>query len=140
MARVAKGLRGGATVLRAIGTSVVRELDDPFLADRLSRHAESVGLGSEMWFGKREYHLMAQVAGTQVSGDTAAMLRLQTASARYFQRPDRGNGSNGVLSDAYDPALTALRGVGAYARFARESGHLLWELSTNLRTPGFENK
>src|SRR5216110_3205559 len=139
VARVAKDLRGGATVLRAIGTSVVRELDDPFLADRLSRHAESFGLGTEMWFGKREYHLMAQLAGTQVSGDTAAMLRLQTASARYFQRPDRGNGSNGVLSDAYDPALTALRGVGAYARFARESGHLLWELSTNLRTPGFEN-
>ena len=139
VARVAKDLRGGATVLRAIGTSVVRELDDPFLADRLSRHAESFGLGTEMWFGKREYRLMAQLAGTQVAGDTAAMLRLQTASARYFQRPDRGNGSNGLLSDAYDPALTALRGVGAYARFARESGHLLWELSTNVRTPGFEN-
>src|SRR5881409_1985843 len=139
VAQVAKDLRGGATVLRAIGTSVVRELDDPFLADRLSRHAESFGLGTEMWFGKREYRLMAQLAGTQVAGDTAAMLRLQTASARYFQRPDRGNGSNGLLSDAYDPALTALRGVGAYARFARESGHLLWELSTNVRTPGFEN-
>src|SRR6266576_3128143 len=55
VARVAKDLRGGATVLRAIGTSVVRELDDPFLADRLSRHAESFGLGTEMWFGKREY-------------------------------------------------------------------------------------
>src|SRR2546426_3283169 len=37
------------------------------------------------------------------------------------------------------PALTALRGLGAYARFARESGQLLWEVSTNLRTPGFEN-
>src|SRR5207302_11153767 len=116
VARVAKDLLGGSTVLRAKGTSVVRELDDTFLADRLSRHAESVGLGNEMWYGKREYHMMAQVAGTQVSGDTAAMLRLQTASARYFQRPDRGNGSNGVLSNAYDPALTALRGVGAYAR------------------------
>src|SRR5881409_4305626 len=32
VAQVAKDLRGGATVLRAIGTSVVRELDDPFLA------------------------------------------------------------------------------------------------------------
>src|SRR5207247_6260819 len=88
VARVAKDLRGGATVLRAIGTSVVRELDDPFLADRLSRHAESFGLGTEMWFGKREYRLMAQLAGTQVAGDTAAMLRLQTAGARYFQPPD----------------------------------------------------
>src|SRR5438046_786098 len=92
-----------------------------------------------MWFGKREYRLMAQVAGTQVSGDTAAMLRLQTSSARYFQRPDRGNGSSGVLSDAYDPALTALRGVGAYARFARESGHLLWEVSTNPSTDSRKN-
>src|SRR5437667_353163 len=89
VARVAKDLRGGATVLRAIGTSVVRELDEPFLADRLSRHAESFGLGTEMWFGKRDYRLMAQLAGTQVAGDTAAMLRLQTSSARYFQRPDR---------------------------------------------------
>src|SRR2546426_11996063 len=31
--RVAKDLRGGATVIKAMGTSVVRSLDDPFLAD-----------------------------------------------------------------------------------------------------------
>jgi len=139
VARVAKDLRGGATVLRAIGTSVVRDLDDPFLVARLSRHAESFGVATEMWFGKRDYRLMAQVAATQVSGDTAAMRRLQTAPARYFQRPDRGHGNNGFLSDAYDPTLTALRGLGGYARFARESGNLLWEVSTNIRTPGFEN-
>ncbi len=137
--RVAKDLRQGATVIRAIGTSVLRDLDDPYLRARLSRRAESFGLGTEMWFGKRDYRLMAQVAGTQVSGDTAAMRRLQLSPARYFQRPDRGNGANGFLSDAYDPKLTSLRGLGAYARFARESGSLLWEVSTNLRTPGFEN-
>ena len=137
--RVAKDLRGGATVVRAVATSVLRDLDDPYLAARLSRRAESVGVGTEMWFGKRDYRLLAQVAGTAVTGDTGAIRRLQTSSARYFQRPDRGNGTNGLLSDAYDPALTALRGLGAYARFARESGQLLWEVSTNLRTPGFEN-
>src|SRR5207247_3516221 len=123
--RVAKDLRGGATVVRAVATSVLRELDDPYLAARLSRRAESVGVGTEMWFGKRDYRLLAQVAGTAVTGDTGAIRRLQTSSARYFQRPDRGNGTNGLLSDAYDPALTALRGLGAYARFARESGQLL---------------
>jgi hypothetical protein len=137
--RVARDLRGGATVLRAIGTSVVRNLDDPYLGARLSSHAESFGLGTDMWFRNRDYHLMAQVAGTQVTGDPAAMLRLQTSPARYFQRPDRGHGSNGVLSDSLDPTLTSLRGLGAYARFARETGNLLWEVSTNLRTPGFEN-
>jgi hypothetical protein len=137
--RVAKDLRGGATVLRVIGTSVVRDLDDPFLKARLSSHAEAFGLGTDMWFRNRDYHLMAQVAGTQVTGDSAAMFRLQTSPARYFQRPDRGHGSNGVLSDSLDPSLTSLRGLGAYARFARETGNLLWEVSTNLRTPGFEN-
>jgi hypothetical protein len=82
---------------------------------------------------------MAQVAGTQVTGDPAAILQLQTSPARYFQRPDRGHGSNGFLSDSLDPTRTSLRGLGAYARFARESGKLLWEVSTNIRTPGFEN-
>lgn len=137
--RLARDLRGGATVFRAMATSVVRDLDDPYLRDRLSRHAETFGLATEMWFGRRDYRLMAQAAATQVSGDSAAILRLQRSSARYFQRPDRGNGSNGLLSDAYDPSLTSLRGLGAYARFSRESGKLLWEISTNLRTPGFEN-
>lgn len=137
--RVAKDLRGGATVVRALGTSVVRDLNDPALADVLSRHAESFGISTNSWFGHRDYLLMAQVAGTQVAGDTAAILGLQHSSARYFQRPDRGNGANGILSDAYDPSLTMLRGLGAYARFSRESGNLLWEVATNLRTPGFEN-
>ena len=137
--RVAKDLRGGATQLRLMGTSVVRGLNDPFIADRLSRHSEALGFGTDMWFNKRTLHLMAQAVGTQVAGDTAAMLRLQRSSARYFQRPDRKNGSNGFLSDAYDSSLTALRGLGAYARLARESGKLLWEVSTNLRTPGYDN-
>ena len=137
--RVAKDLRGGATVVRGLATSVIRDLDDPGLATRLSRHAESIGLSTESWFGERDYQLMIQVAGTQVSGAPEAMLGLQRSSARYFQRPDRGHGGNGLLSDRYDPSLTALRGLGGYARFARQSGSLLWEVSTNVRTPGFEN-
>lgn len=137
--RLAKDLRGGATVIRAMATSVSRNLDNQLLADRLPSRSESFGLSTDMWFRNRDFHLMAQVAGTNVSGDTAAILRLQQSSARYFQRPDRANGSNGVLSDRYDPSLTSLRGLGAYARFARDQGNLLWEVSTNLRTPGFEN-
>jgi hypothetical protein len=137
--RVAKDLRGGATVVRAMGTSVVRGLGDSILGSQLSRHSEAFGLSTESWFGQRDYRLMAQLAGTQVTGDPAAILSLQRSSARYFQRPDRGQGSNGLLSDAYDPSRTVLRGVGGYARFSRESGNLLWEMSTNFRSPGFEN-
>ncbi len=137
--RVAKDLRGGATQIRAIATSVIRDLDDPYLTARLSRHAESFGVATDMWFRRRSYRLMAQAAYAQVSGDTSAMRRLQESSARYFQRPDRGQRDNRILTDGYDPSLTTLRGLGAYARFSRESGNTLWEISTNLRTPGFEN-
>ena len=137
--RVAKDLRGGATVIRGMATSVVRDLSDPYLRDRLTSHAETFGLSTDMYFGKRDYRLMAQLAGSQVTGDSAAILRIQRSSARYFQRPDRRNGGNGLLSDRYDPSATSLRGLGGYARFSRETGNLLWEVSTNVRTPGFEN-
>ena len=137
--QVAKDLRGGATTVRAMATSVVRQLDDTFFTHHVSRHAESFGLATEMWFNKRNYHLMAQMASTQVTGDSTAMLQLQQSSAHYFQRPDRGTGGNGLLTNGYDSSLTSMRGLGAYARFAREQGHVLWEVSTNMRTPGFEN-
>jgi len=39
---------------------------------------------------------------TQISGDPRGGLRVERSSARYFQRPDRGNGSNGLFSNAYD--------------------------------------
>jgi uncharacterized protein DUF5916/cellulose/xylan binding protein with CBM9 domain len=129
--RVAKDLRGGATVIKAMGTSVYRNLDDPFAAANLSRRAEAFGLGTEMWFSKRTYRLMAQMAGTQVTGDAAAIFKIQTSPQHYFQRPDRGT--------PLDSTRTSLRGLGAYARFSREQGKVLWELSTNIRTPGFDN-
>jgi len=130
--RVAKDLRGGATVIKAMGTSVYRNLaGDPFAAANLSRRSEAFGLGTEMWFSNRNYQLMAQVAGTQVTGDAAAILKIQTSPQHYFQRPDRGT--------ALDSTRTSLRGLGGYARFARVQGRVLWEVSTNIRTPGFDN-
>ena len=59
---------------------------------------------------------MAQVAMTQVAGDSTAMLGLQRSSARYFQRPDREPGGNGLFTDSLDPSLRAMRGWAAYAR------------------------
>ncbi|HXM39035.1 MAG TPA: DUF5916 domain-containing protein [Gemmatimonadales bacterium] len=129
--RVAKDLRGGATVLKAMATSVVRNLDEPYVAARLSSHAEVLGVSSEMWWRKRQYRLMAQLAGTRVVGDTGAIRRIQTSSAHYFQRPDR--------SAAFNPQRTSLQGLGGYARFSRESGKVLFEASTNFRTPAFNN-
>jgi hypothetical protein len=139
VARVAKDLRGGSTVIRGMATSVMHDLSTPALADQLSRHSEALGFSTESWFGRREYRLMAQVAMTQVTADSAAMLGLQQSSARYFQRPDREAGGNGLFTDSLDPSLRVMRGWAAYARFSKESGDWLFETATNIRSPGFEN-
>jgi hypothetical protein len=138
VARVAKDLRGGATVLRGIGTSVIRDLGDPALAARLNRHAEGVGLETNSWFAGRRYRLMATLAFSQIAGDSQAVLRAQHSSARYFQRPDREHGGNGLFTDGYDSSLTTMRGWALYSRFSKESGNWLFETSVNARSPGFE--
>ncbi len=130
--RVAKDL-SGATQVRAMMTSVYRDLDDPYIRSRLSRHAEAFGVSTDMWWSKRTYRLMAQLAGTQVSGDTAALRRIRFGSAHFFQRRDRSD-----TADALRPR-TSMQGLGGFARLSKESGHWLWEVSTNFRTPAYNN-
>jgi len=131
--RVAKDLRGGATQIKAMATSVYRDLGDPYIASRLSHHAEAFGIATDSWWSKRTIHLMAQLAGTDVAGDTGAMRRIRFGSAHFFQRPDRSD-----TTDALRPR-TSMQGLGGYARMAKESGHWLWEVSTNFRTPAYNN-
>lgn len=139
VSRVSRDLQNGNLRVGAIATSVLRGFDDPALADRLNRHSEGFGLDTEYWWANRSYHLIAQAAFTNISGEPAAILRAQTSSARYFQRPDREHGSNGLFTDRFDPTLTSMRGYGGYVRLARESGDFRWESSLNVRSPGFEN-
>ena len=138
VARFARDFAGGSGQVRFMGTSVVRDLRDTALAARLTSHSEAAGLEVNYWWHRRTFRLMANIAYAQVAGDSNAILRLQRSSARYFQRPDRGNGRNGLFSDAYDSSLTALRGWSAYARLSKESGDWIGELNTNFRSPGFE--
>jgi hypothetical protein len=84
------------------------------------------------------YSFRAQGALTNVSGDPREILLREESSARYFQRPDRGSGSSGFLSNRYDSSATALRGAGGYARVAKETGDWFGEMGLNTRTPGYE--
>jgi len=135
--RLSRDLPNGGFV-RGMATSVIRDLSDSTLRTQLNVHSEAAGLETNIWWGRRTYRLMAHAAVTDIVGDSGAILLAQHSSARYFQRPDRGNGSNGLFTDRYDPSLTAMRGYGGYARVGKQSGDWLWELSTNIRSPGFE--
>ena len=135
--RISHDLPGGSFV-RAMVTSVARSLDDSTLRTQLNTHSEAAGVETVLWWAKRTWRLMANVAATQVAGTSADILAKQQSSARYFQRPDRVNGSNGLFSNAYDPTATTMRGYQAYARIAKDAGDWLWELSTHVTSPGFE--
>jgi hypothetical protein len=136
--RVRQTLNGGNLSFGAIGTSVVRRFGYDSLRYQLPSHAEAVGVDWNAYFANRTYRLHGNFAVSNVVGDSAAILRLQRSSARYFHRPDRDGGSNGIFSNQYDSSATSLRGYGGYLRMAKEAGTLRWETQLNYRSPGFE--
>src|SRR6185369_14477321 len=95
---------------------------------RLAQHAEMYGNDVFYTWNDRMFVFQAQAALTNVSGDRRAILLRQQSSARYFQRPDRGNAANGFLSNGLDSNATSLRGAGAYARLAKQTGDWFGEV------------
>ena len=138
MGRLRKDLRGGNTRVGGITTFTVRDLPEQAERERLRRDAELLGFDVQHYWSQRRYSFMAQVAGSRVGGDTAAIRRTQETSAHFFQRPDRGVTSDGLFGAGYDPTRRSLHGYGLYARVAKESGSWLWETAQNWRSPGFE--
>ena len=141
--RAKKDFRGGDLVIGGIATSVVRRLDDLQLRDRLTSRAEAIGADLVLQWDEKNYALFATAELSNVTGDSAAMLRVQQSSARYFQRPDRkfrkdGPFGGSFLNGFYQPGATNMRGLGTYVRLAKDGGRLNWEAQVNARTPGFE--
>jgi hypothetical protein len=136
--RVKKNYKNGDYTFGAIATSVARNFDNPALEQLIPGHAEAVGVDWTMQWKRRVYSFMGNLAMSQVAGSEAAMQRLQRSSARYFYRPDREHGSNGLFTDKLDETLTTMRGFGGYARIAKNSGDWRGEVQTNFRSPGFE--
>ncbi len=137
--RVKQDLLDGDLQIGTIATSVFRTFDDPALQGFLNERAESFGLDGEYWWGDRTYHLLFSSAFTNITGSPEAILRAQRSSSRYFQRPDRQRGGNGLFSDRFDSTLTSMRGWGLYSRVAKDAGDWGFETALNVRSPGFEN-
>jgi hypothetical protein len=127
----------GNLVVGGMLSGVVRNIDTTF-APRLARNAEMYGNDVVFRWDENKYSFTANAALTNVSGDRREILLRQQSSARYFQRPDRGTGWGGFFSSRLDTMATSLRGLGAYARVAKETGDWTWETTVNTRTPGYE--
>jgi hypothetical protein len=136
--RIKKDLLGGNLVLGGIATSVIRGMDTTF-APRLNNHAELLGSDFLYTWNNHLYSLRGQYALSSIEGDSRVISATQRSSAHYFQRPDRGTGSSGFLSNRFDSTATSMRGLGGYTRLGKDAGDWLWETAVNFRTPGFED-
>src|SRR5690348_14228524 len=136
--RVKRDFKNGDLVAGGVVSGVVRNIDSTF-APLLARHAEL--LGHDLFYStpNHVYDFRMQASVTNVSGDPREILLRQESSARYFQRPDRGQGSGGFFSSRLDSSATSLRGGGVYARAAKETGFAFGEVSFDTRTPGYES-
>lgn len=135
--RLKKDFLSGNFVVGGVLSGVRRSIDSTF-SPRLADHAEMYGNDVYYTWHQQMYVFQAQAAVTNVSGSPAEILLRETSSSRYFQRPDRGTGSSGFLSNRLDSSATNLRGAGGYARVAKQTGDWFGEAMVNTRTPGYE--
>jgi hypothetical protein len=123
------GRRAGIGVL---GTAVVRRLSDPALAALLPSSALMGGIDGHLFLdGARTWVLHGGVAGSAVQGSAPAILRLQRAEQRYFQRPD-------VTFVNVDPTATSVEGWTGQANLNRNRGNVTVNLGLWGMSPGLE--
>ena len=128
--RVQKDYKEGNTIVGGIITGTNRNLDDD-LDEYLHKAAYSGGLDFTQYFKKKSWMFNLNSAFSLVQGTKEALLRTQTSSARYFQRPDK---SYSVL----DSSRTSLAGSGGRMQVMKLNGHWNFMLASLWKTPGFE--
>lgn len=116
-----------------MATAVSRSLDpESPLAGRLAREAYTGGVDWLVTFDDKAYTLGGYAGASHVAGEPGAMVRLQRASARYFQRPDADY-------VAVDTTSRTLSGYTAGFWFEKEGGeHWQWSANLGVESPGFE--
>ena len=124
---IAQGQRGYGV----IATGVMRDLDDEVLSSLLNRSAFSLAVDGWTFLDKKRVWVVnGWVGGTRLAGTRQDILRVQTSSMHYFQRPD-------AVHSEVDPEATSLTGWGARFNLAKQQGQFLFLASLGALSPGF---
>jgi hypothetical protein len=132
VARIQQNLNKGNTIFGGMLTSATRFLKNDHLKESLSRKAVTGGLDFEHHWKSRTYVTGLSCFFSHISGSRDAIISLQEASARYFQRPDADH----VHTDS---ARNAISGYGGTFRIGKE-GNGRWRYYENISwlSPGLE--
>ncbi|MEJ7812447.1 MAG: DUF5916 domain-containing protein [Gemmatimonadaceae bacterium] len=114
-------------------TQVHRALDERGgLSGLLPGNAVTGGADWKLRYKQGMYEITGWVGGSHVDGDSAAIARLQRASAHYFQRPDQDH-------VRFDPARRSLTGASGSLRLDKNAGRFtLGGIQLSTRSPGFD--
>ncbi|HNX65658.1 MAG TPA: DUF5916 domain-containing protein [Bacteroidales bacterium] len=129
--RFQQDFNNGNTILGGIVTQAHRVIKNDYL-NFLSRDALTYGLDFTKYWSDRKYFFEVKAVGSNVYGDKEAITRLQSSSARYYQRP-------GIKGITLDTARTSLNGFGASFKLGKWSkGHWRYNEELVMRSPGLE--
>ena len=136
--RVQKDIDEGRSGFGLMATGVARDLaggedgEGGILADILNKNAFS--LAADGWVSldkKKDWVVGGWVGATRVEGTVEDILRLQTSSVHYYQRPD-------ATHVEVDPEATSLSGWGARLNLAKQTGNVLFLANVGALSPGFD--
>ena len=86
--RLRQDFNDGASTVGIISSLLQRDLPRAGQFDNLPRTAVGGGVDWEHQWGDRSWAFFGYLAGSHVTGDSTAMIRIQRSSVHYFQRPD----------------------------------------------------
>ena len=128
-ARLQKDINKGKTIVGGMFTATNRFISDSTL-EFLPTAAYTGGLDFEQFWDSRTWNLKAKAVFSSVSGSEEAILRIQEAPRRYYQRPDASHRT-------VDSSLTLIQGTGFSMQAAKIGrGHWRYGLKGGWISPG----
>jgi hypothetical protein len=129
--RLQKDFNKGQSAIGGMFTATHRDLSNA-PANDLTRAAYSGGIDVRHQWHNRTYYLEGLAVMSQIRGDASAISAAQTASQRYYQRPDADYVE-------FDPNRTSLSGHGGNLSLGRGGNSpLRINLGATWRSPGLE--
>lgn len=130
--RAQKDIQKGQRGIGFIATGVARDLRTNALQGILNRNAFSLAVdGWTFLDAKRAWVFGGWAGATRVEGSPQDILRLQSSSMHYFQRPD-------ATHVEVNPEATSLSGWATRLSLAKQQGSFILSAALGMLSPGFD--
>ncbi len=130
--RIRKDGRDGQSSIGGMVTAVNRRLGADYLRESLRENAYAGGIDFRHEWANRSWVVRGSAVGSRISGEPAALQRIQRAGNHFFQRPDADHLD-------LDPNATNLTGYSVGMAVGKQAGeHWRGELALAATSPGYE--